>query len=127
QIEERAPQDAKRWRQKDPDFIPGGSSGEGESLITFSARVLKALDDIAAGHVGQQIAIVTHGGVLDVIYRAAVHLDFQAPRTWTLGNTCVSRLMWSPQGIRLVSWANTSHLELAKQGGISTIEPNAEF
>lgn len=128
QIEERAPHDALRWRQRDPDFVPGGEDGDGESLAAFSARVLKAVDEVAANHLGQKIAIVTHGGVLDAIYRAAAHLDIQAPRTWTLGNTCVSRLIWSSDGgLNLVSWADTSHLDCAGQEEISRIEPNAEF
>lgn len=123
QIEECAPEDAQRWRQRDPDFVPGGDEGDGESLKVFSDRVVQAVGEVAARHAGQQIAIVTHGGVLDAIYRAAAKLDIRAPRTWTLGNTCVSRLIWCPQGLHMTSWADTSHLERVASG----IEPNAEF
>jgi len=35
----------------------------------------------------------------------------QAPRTWTLTNTAVNRLLWTPESVALVGWADTSHLE----------------
>jgi probable phosphoglycerate mutase len=38
-------------------------------------------------------------------------MDLQAPRTWQLGNTAVNRLLWTPQGLSLIGWADTSHLE----------------
>ena len=66
---------------------------------------------LAARHAGQQIMIVAHGGVLDVLYRDATRQDLQAPRTWELPNTAVNRLIWSPEGLGLVGWADTSHLQ----------------
>ena len=54
---------------------------------------------------------MAHGGVLDVLYRAATRLDIQAPRTWTLGNAAINRLLWTPEGFSLVGWADTQHLD----------------
>lgn len=67
---------------------------------------------LAAQNIGNQIAIVTHGGVLDVLYRQAARLGLQDARTWQLTNTAVNRLLWSPEGgLGLVGWADVSHLE----------------
>jgi probable phosphoglycerate mutase len=44
------------------------------------------------------------------LYRAATRLDLQAARTWTLGNTAINRLLWSPEGFSLVGWADVQHL-----------------
>ena len=62
---------------------------------------------------GQQIALVAHGGVLDTLYRLATRQGLQAPRTWELANTSINRLLWTPDsGLALVGWGDTSHLQL---------------
>ena len=106
EIETELPEQAKRWRQRDPAFTPAG----GESLLMLEARVLSVAGRLAAQHPGEQIALFAHGGVMDILYRAATRLDLQAPRTWALGNTAVNRLLWSPEGFSLVGWADVQHL-----------------
>ena len=106
EIETELPEQAKRWRQRDPSFTPAG----GESLLMLEARVLSVAARLAAQHPGEQIALFAHGGVMDILYRAATRLDLQAARTWTLGNTAINRLLWSPEGFSLVGWADVQHL-----------------
>ena len=107
EIGELWPDQAELWRKRDPNFCPEG----GESLITFRERILHCVSRIAAKHAGQQIVIVSHGGVNDILYRAATGLDLQAPRTWSLGNAEINRLLWTPQGFTLVGWSDTAHLQ----------------
>jgi len=107
EIEATWPDQARRWRQRDPEFAPEG----GESLLQFRARVLDAAARLAEGQTGRQMALVAHGGVMDVLYRAATGQDLQAPRTWQLGNAAINRLLWSPAGFSLVGWSDTAHLE----------------
>ena len=57
------------------------------------------------------MVIVTHGGVLDCLYRAASHMALNAPRTWELPNTGINRLLYTGEGFTLVGWADTYHLE----------------
>jgi len=109
QIEQRWPVQAMRWRQRDPGFGPGG----GENLVRFRDRVLGAVDRLAHAHRGQAIALVTHGGVLDLLYRAATHLPLQAPRSWSVDNASINRLLHSDQGLALVGWADVGHLDSA--------------
>ena len=66
---------------------------------------------IRDSHTGEQIVMVAHGGVLDLLYRAATGQALQAPRTWQLGNTAINRLLWTPEGLTLVGWSDTSHLD----------------
>jgi probable phosphoglycerate mutase len=106
EIETELPALAQRWRPRDPAFTPAG----GESLLMLVARVLCVAARLAAQHPGEQIALFAHGGVMDILYRAATRLDLQAPRTWALGNTAVNRLLWSPEGFSLVGWADVQHL-----------------
>ena len=108
QISQARPDAAERWRRRVPEWAPPG----GESLLVFQERIAQELQALAAENTGNLIAIVTHGGVLDVLYRAAARLGLQDARTWELTNTAVNRLLWSPDGgLSLVGWADVSHLE----------------
>ena len=106
EIEVALPDQAERWRKRDPLFAPSG----GESLLQVQERVLASVNRLAKQHPGELIVMVAHGGVMDVLYRAATRLDLQAARTWLLGNTAVNRLLWTPEGLSLVGWSDTQHL-----------------
>ncbi len=107
ELEARWPADTARWRQRDPQWAPP----DGESLMELRERVVTTTHRLAARHLGQQIVLVAHGGILDTLYRAATGLDVRAPRTWTLGNASINRLLWTPQGLTLVGWSDSAHLE----------------
>ena len=110
EVETEHPEQARRWRQRDPDYAPQG----GESLRVLRERVIDTTHRLAARHPGELVLLVTHGGVLDVLYRAATRQDIQAPRTWQLGNAAINRLLWTHgHGLSLVGWADTQHLEHA--------------
>ena len=102
------PEAALRWQKRDPVYAPEGG---GESLIDFRSRITTVVNDLAAQHSGAQIVLVAHGGVMDVLYRAATRQEIQSPRTWALGNAAINRLLWTPQGLSLVGWADTHHLD----------------
>lgn len=107
EIEAELPDEAWRWRKRDPLYAPAG----GESLTALRERVEHTVTALAARHVGEQVVLVAHGGVLDVLYRLATRLDLQAPRTWQLTNAAINRLLWTPDGLTLVGWADTQHLD----------------
>lgn len=109
ELEAKEPEQAYRWRKRGPAFAPEG----GESLIALRERITATTHALASQHVGGQIVLVAHGGVLDVLYRAATRQDIQAPRTWQLGNAAINRLLWTPDGLSLVGWADTQHLDNA--------------
>ncbi len=107
EIESIWPEQTLRWRQRDPLWKPEG----GESLQELRQRIELAISTLAARHPGEQIVLVAHGGVLDVLYRLATRQDLQTPRSWNLGNATINRLLWTPEGLSLVGWADTRHLE----------------
>lgn len=109
EIEAQWPEASVRWRKREPDWTPPG----GESLQTLRERISGTVDAMAAQHVGGQIVLVAHGGVMDVLYRLATGQELQAPRTWHLGNAAINRLLWTPEGLTLVGWGDTGHLEEA--------------
>ncbi len=107
EIEAHWPDQALLWRKRQPDFAPEG----GESLLVMRDRIQGVVDRLATQHPGQLIVMVAHGGVMDALYRLATRQDIQAPRTWALGNAAINRLLWTPDGLTLVGWADTFHLE----------------
>lgn len=106
QIEAQHPQAARQRRQRELHAEPGG----GESLLAFHGRCVGALNSLLARHPGQVVAVASHGGVLDCVYRAAVGLSLQAPRSWSLDNATVNRLLWTQSGFVLVGWNDAGHL-----------------
>jgi probable phosphoglycerate mutase len=108
---QRWPVQALAWRERDPDFGPEG----GETLRAFHARCVAVLHELAAQHSGGQIAVVTHGGVLDSLYRAATGVELRAPRTWRVANATINRLLAAGGRVTLVGWADDTHLAVAEQ------------
>jgi 2,3-bisphosphoglycerate-dependent phosphoglycerate mutase len=108
-IEAQWPDEARLWRIRDPDFAPEG----GETPNQVMARVAQTVGEIAARHLGQQIVLVSHGGVMDMLYRLATRQSVSATRTWELGNAAINRLLWTPEALTLVGWADTHHLDAA--------------
>ena len=100
------PHAAQQWRSRVADFAPDG----GENLLQFQARIATQLQALAQQHSGQQIAIVCHGGVLDMVWRIAHGLPVDTPRTWALPNTGINQLRWADGAWQVLDWGNTAHL-----------------
>lgn len=111
QIAQQQPQAAELWRKRDVQFAPPDG---GESLLQQQERIAAAVQRVAAAHIGGHIALVAHGGVLDMLYRLATRQHLQAPRTWQLPNAAINRLLWTPEsGLTLVGWGDVQHLSSA--------------
>ena len=108
EIEATWPDEHARWRSRDPHYaIPGG-----ESLVQLRRRVGDCLAALAARGLSQLI-VVTHGGVLDVVYRIAMGLPDDARRAWPLLNASLNRIEWRPQGWHVLAWGEVDHIEAA--------------
>ena len=109
EVAERYPPEFKKWRERDPAWRPeGGESGQ--QLID---RVLSAVSDIGIKHPSQTVVLVSHGGVLDVLYRAARLLEWHAPREHQMLNAAVNRLTTSatPLLLSIERWGDVAHLQ----------------
>jgi broad specificity phosphatase PhoE len=118
----RAIRSTRSWRAGRPSSIAGasatstGSIPDGESGAQFGARVLAALDDIAATWRGKTVAVVAHGGTLDVAYRHARSLAWDAPREHVMLNAGINRLRAEAGPLRLTiaEWGDVAHLDSAR-------------
>jgi len=108
EIRVKHPQEFARWPSHDPDYaLPGGA----ESRRQFHARVISALSRLAAEHIGRRLLIVTHGGVLDMVWRQAKGLSLQGPRECAIPNAGINRLRVSAERFEILSWAEDQHLQ----------------
>jgi probable phosphoglycerate mutase len=112
EAEAKWPHEYAIWRQRDPGHaVPGG-----ESFRDARVRVMACLDEIAHRHAGQTVAIVTHGGVLDIVYRAAQGIPWETPRSHLLPNASINRVLARAPGpqLEVLAWAEREHLDDAR-------------
>lgn len=106
EIRARYPQEYARFASRDPDYeVPGGESARG-----FTQRCLGCLAEIATRHPGEEVVVVTHGLVLDSLYRAAHGVDHGVQRPVPLINASVNLFGYGSSTWRMVEWGDVSHL-----------------
>jgi 2,3-bisphosphoglycerate-dependent phosphoglycerate mutase len=94
------------WLRFDETFaMPGG-----ESTRQFHARVMEAVQRLVATHPQQTVVVVTHGGVLDMIWRTARSLGLSGPRQSEIPNAGLNRIKVREGVIDILAWADTRHL-----------------
>jgi probable phosphoglycerate mutase len=84
-----------------------------ETLREFYARATGALMRVLEQSSHQKIVVVTHGGVLDCINRAARGTDLSLPRDFDIPNTGINRLWWKNGELRIAQWGDIAHLTSA--------------
>jgi 2,3-bisphosphoglycerate-dependent phosphoglycerate mutase len=109
-IKTQFPQAWAQWIRFDPDF----AFAQGESTRVFNQRVMDTVRNLVDANEMQTLVLVTHGGVLDMIYRAAKGLSLSGPRQSVIPNAGINRVRVSSghKGMKLevISWGDTQHL-----------------
>ena len=108
EIAARNEEDARAIVSRDPDYAaPGG----GESRRQHEVRILECVDGLVSDHPGKSIVVVTHGGVLDVIYRRVHGLSPEAPRDHQIPNAGINWVAIADGHWEIERWAETAHLD----------------
>ena len=76
-------------------------------------------------HSQGRIIVVTHGGVLDCVYREATGMPVNARRDFETINAAINRLRWDGSRFTVEQWADMSHLEAAGLDEIDRTHPAA--
>jgi probable phosphoglycerate mutase len=105
EIATQHPGDARLLKEDPAHPIPAG-----ESLVRFRERAIGALRRIARDRRSARIAVVTHGGVLSVLYREAKGLPLGEPRTWSTMNAVVNHFRCVGEQWTVVRWGDADHL-----------------
>jgi 2,3-bisphosphoglycerate-dependent phosphoglycerate mutase len=104
-VRAQRPQEWQRWLEFRADYVlPGG-----ESTAQFHQRVMNAVKTLVDTHAGRRIAVVTHGGVLDMLWRSAQGLPLDGQRECDIPNTGINKMRWVDGGLHVVQWANAAH------------------
>ena len=105
-LDETAPEAAAAWRSRDPDRLLKG----GETLGGFNSRVLYTIEELARRHASHRILVVTHGGVLDLIWRRANGIALSEPRHTKMLNAAINRVQVDDQDWRVLDWSDDRHI-----------------
>jgi 2,3-bisphosphoglycerate-dependent phosphoglycerate mutase len=115
------------WDQNSPEYVPveelkaandprwqamlDGEWGADESEVDFRDRVVSSIEAIIAGHGGQRVAVVCHGGVINGYLSHILGLDTFARGFFYPNYTSINRVAAASSGERSVVTVNeTSHL-----------------
>ena len=82
----------------------------GESILDFADRVERAVNDLIKHHPDQTIAVVSHAGVLEIVYRKATGRPLQTPRDFAIPNCALNWFSFDAHGWHLEAWDDHHHL-----------------
>jgi probable phosphoglycerate mutase len=104
-VERDRPELWAQWsRHEEDQALPGG-----ESTRQFHERTMLALQRLAQiPH--HRVLVVTHGGVLDMLWRTARQLPLAGPRRCSIPNCGINRFHFDGERLLITHWAEDSHL-----------------
>ena len=103
----RYPEAYAAFRTEMPDYrIP-----DGESIRQRFERSVDCIKDLALRHQGGKILVVSHGGVLDDLYRFAMEISLEVPRDFKLYNASLNTFRIGAAKWDVVSWGDVHHLD----------------
>ena len=104
---------AKAYEQKsillktaEENYRPDG----GESLYDVSIRVREFLDFLSTIDIKGIVVCMTHGGVLDILYRIIKNEPLSSERKWVIPNGAFFLLERCQSDFKIIKWAETNHL-----------------
>jgi probable phosphoglycerate mutase len=100
------PEAYDRYIARDPDY----DFETGESMHNLARRVEAAVHEMTQHHAGHTIAAVTHGGVLDILYRKATGKPLHTPRDFSIPNCALNWFRFDQHGWHLEAWDDHHYL-----------------
>ena len=90
------------------DYRPEG----GESLHDVYIRVKEFLELLLTIDIKGTVVCMTHGGVLDILYRILRNKPLSSERSWTIPNGAFFFLKRCECDFKIIKWAETNHLDV---------------
>jgi probable phosphoglycerate mutase len=82
----------------------------GESMLDFAERVKEAVKQLIRQHPNQTIAVVSHAGVLEIVYRQVTNKPLHTPRDFVIPNCALNWFKFDENGWHLEVWDDHHHL-----------------
>ena len=106
EVDARWPGVFSRAANTDPDAaIPGG-----ETRRRFHERIREAFESLARTHGGRRVCVVTHGGVLAVLYRIVHGIPLAHAHKVAISNASYNAVAFDGDAWALEAWDDTAHL-----------------
>lgn len=106
------PQAHAAWQAREIDARYPAGVHAAETLREFFQRTIAGVLAHVRQHAGKKIAIVTHGGVLDCLYRFSTGMALEKKRNVEIANASVNRFRWHHGRLELLTWGDVSHLSM---------------
>ena len=92
--------------------LKGRNPDDGLTDIAYEkgAAFMRTIEAIASRHGGETIVVVSHGLVLDALYRTATGMALEAPRGFPLLNCSVNTFRRAAEGWHAVAMCDVGHL-----------------
>jgi probable phosphoglycerate mutase len=81
-----------------------------ESAQVFHDRVMQVMDGLAMQYEDGHVVVVTHGGVLDMVWRHAQQHTLDGRRVCDIPNAGINHVSFKDGRWQVESWADTEHL-----------------
>jgi probable phosphoglycerate mutase len=106
EIQTRYPDHYEPFARRDPGY----AMPNGESATQFRDRCVGCLERLTGRHAGETIVVVTHGLVLDALYRTACRMTLDVPRGFPLLNCSVNTFRHGSSGWIALAVCDVAHL-----------------
>jgi len=107
EFKEKFPEEYAKFISDDPD-VPVKN---GESKNEHFKRVKQCIVELGNRHIGENILIVTHGGVIEKIFRFALGIPLEAKRNFSLFNSSINTFTFQDNILFLKTWGDINHLK----------------
>lgn len=105
EVAAKYPEEMKRYYTRDPHHVVPG----GQSAMQHFELGLACLEEIAARHRGENVTVVTHGGLVQGMFRHVTGLGLEAPRRFGIHNAAYNTFLRDEGGWSLETWGDISH------------------
>ncbi len=106
-IEQLYPEAYHSYRSGDPDYVVPG----GESTRQLYERSVSCFERLARHHVGDTIAVVTHGGMINCLLRHTLAIPLHKPRHFTIRNVSLNVFVLDGKTWFVEFFGDVSHLD----------------
>ena len=107
EVEQKYPDEFNLYKTAGPDYIVP----EGESRRQQFERAIECIKEIAERHAGGCVVVVTHGGVLNGLFRYVLDIPISVPTRFKLFNASINTFSIENGTWLLGTWGDVSHLQ----------------
>lgn len=103
----------EKYHDESIKFNEGGADyiiPDGESINQRFVRSIACIKEYTERYKGKKIIIVTHGGVLDGVFRFIAKMPLNQMRTFSLFNASVNTIQIQDDSWNIVTWGYVEHL-----------------